>query len=200
MCVRQNRSAWASRAIGWCCCATGNRMVAVRPAHRMHRLDLTDNGRAQAVAAGPALADLHLDDPMVISSPRRRAAGHRRIRRPDRRRDIGVARRMGLRRLRRLTTPEIQRTRPDWSIWTYGARAANPWPRSASAPTGLLRWRWNYGHTRRGLRRPWPLLPRGHHPLGRVAADRGQPLRHGRGLRSRSAASSMGYARSPRWD
>ena len=36
-------------------------------------LDLTDNGRAQAVAAAPALADLRLDDPKVISSPRRRA-------------------------------------------------------------------------------------------------------------------------------
>jgi broad specificity phosphatase PhoE len=53
-------------------------------------LDLTDHGRAEAAEAGPALADLHLDDPLVISSPRRRA---------DRRREIRAARGMGLRRL-----------------------------------------------------------------------------------------------------
>ena len=36
-------------------------------------LDLTDHGRAQAAAAAPAVADLHLDNPKVISSPLRRA-------------------------------------------------------------------------------------------------------------------------------
>ena len=36
-------------------------------------LELTDNGRAQAAAAGRRCVDLHLDDPLVISSPRRRA-------------------------------------------------------------------------------------------------------------------------------
>jgi broad specificity phosphatase PhoE len=36
-------------------------------------LELTDQGRAQATAAGPALVDLHLDNPKVISSPLRRA-------------------------------------------------------------------------------------------------------------------------------
>ena len=36
-------------------------------------LDLTDHGREEAAEAGPALADLHLDHPLVISSPRRRA-------------------------------------------------------------------------------------------------------------------------------
>ena len=36
-------------------------------------LELTDNGRAPGRAAGRVLTDLRLDNPMVISSPRRRA-------------------------------------------------------------------------------------------------------------------------------
>lgn len=36
-------------------------------------LDLTEIGRAQAVAAREVLKDLDLNDPLVLSSPRRRA-------------------------------------------------------------------------------------------------------------------------------
>jgi broad specificity phosphatase PhoE len=84
-------------------------------------LDLTDNGRAQAVAAGPTLTDLHLLDPKVISSPRRRA--------------VETAERAGLTidetsellaewdygSYEGVTSAQIHKTRPDWSIFTDGA-------------------------------------------------------------------------------
>ena len=83
-------------------------------------LDLTDNGRDQAVAAGPALADLHLDDPMVISSPRRRAVETAELAGliVDEKSELLAEWDYGS--YEGVTTAEIQKTVPDWSIWTHG--------------------------------------------------------------------------------
>lgn len=89
--------------------------------HTSHTdLDLTDVGREQARLAAITLADLGLDNPMVLSSPRRRA--------------LATAELAGLRvddvlpllvewdygDYEGLTTHEIRTETPGWLLWTYG--------------------------------------------------------------------------------
>ncbi len=83
-------------------------------------LDLTETGREQAKLAADALDVLRLDNPLVVSSPRRRA--------------LVTAELAGLRvdevspllaewdygDYEGLTTREIQQTVPDWLVWTHG--------------------------------------------------------------------------------
>ncbi|AKN17910.1 acid phosphatase [Mycobacterium haemophilum] len=83
-------------------------------------LELTDTGRAQAKLAGRALAELKLVDPLVVSSPRRRA--------------LVTAELAGLTvdelspllaewdygSYEGLTTAQIRETEPDWLVWTHG--------------------------------------------------------------------------------
>lgn len=84
-------------------------------------LELTETGRERAGLAAEALTELELDDPLVLSSPMRRA--------------IDTAELAGLRidevnpllhewdygDYEGLTTPQIRETVPDWLIWTHGA-------------------------------------------------------------------------------
>lgn len=83
-------------------------------------LNLTDIGRRQAASAAVVFDGLTLDDPVVISSPRRRA--------------LATAELAGLRvdelseelaewdygRYEGLTTPHIRQSEPGWLIWTHG--------------------------------------------------------------------------------
>jgi broad specificity phosphatase PhoE len=85
-------------------------------------LDLTDVGREQAEVTAEALAELKLDNPLVISSPRKRA--------------LVTAKYAGLHvdevspllaewdygDYEGLTTPQIRETVPGWMIWTHGAQ------------------------------------------------------------------------------
>ncbi|WP_078314917.1 acid phosphatase [Mycobacterium sp. D16Q16] len=83
-------------------------------------LDLTEIGRAQAVAAREVLDNLDLNDPVVLSSPRQRA--------------IQTAELAGLTitatdedlsewdygDYEGLTTPQIRENDPGWLVWTHG--------------------------------------------------------------------------------
>lgn len=83
-------------------------------------LDLTAAGREQSALARPALAELQLTDPLVISSPRRRA--------------LATAELAGLHvdevnpmlaewdygDYEGLTTEQIRERVPDWLVWTHG--------------------------------------------------------------------------------
>lgn len=83
-------------------------------------LDLTDRGREQARLAAQTLEHLGLDNPLVVSSPRRRA--------------IATAELAGLSvdeispllaewdygDYEGLTTHEIRTSTPGWLLWTYG--------------------------------------------------------------------------------
>jgi broad specificity phosphatase PhoE len=83
-------------------------------------LELTDTGRDRAKLTVEALADLDLVDPLVYSSPRKRA--------------LDTAELAGLTvddvtpllaewdygDYEGLTTPEIRKTVPDWLVWTHG--------------------------------------------------------------------------------
>lgn len=84
-------------------------------------LELTEAGRRQAVAARATLDQLQLDNPLVISSPRRRARM--------------TAELAGLHvgevwedlaewdygRYEGLTTVAIRESEPDWLVWTHGS-------------------------------------------------------------------------------
>jgi broad specificity phosphatase PhoE len=83
-------------------------------------LDLTENGQIQAKVTAEAFADLQLKNPLVISSPRRRA--------------LVTAELAGLTvdevsedlaewdygDYEGLTTPQIRQSVPDWLVWTHG--------------------------------------------------------------------------------
>ena len=83
-------------------------------------IDLIDEGREQAIMAAHTLAHLELDNPFVVSSPRKRA--------------LVTAELAGLKidevspllaewdygDYEGLTTHEIRTTTPGWLLWTYG--------------------------------------------------------------------------------
>ncbi|MGV9411907.1 acid phosphatase [Nocardia sp. NPDC003693] len=81
-------------------------------------IPLTPTGEEQALAAGKLLEDLRLRDPLVLSSPRQRAtrtaelAGLTDVRIDDDLAEWDYGAYEGL------TTVEIQRTAPDWTVWT----------------------------------------------------------------------------------
>ncbi|WP_430333505.1 acid phosphatase [Rhodococcus sp. ACT016] len=80
---------------------------------------LTERGTEQARAAGPLLAALDLRDPLVVTSPRRRAhvtaalAGLSDDHRWDALSEWDYG------ELEGLTTPEIRERIPHWTVWTH---------------------------------------------------------------------------------
>lgn len=83
-------------------------------------LELTDNGRAEATAAGRALADLDLDHPMVVSSPRRRAVSTAELAGLPVDEKSPLLAEWDYGSYEGLTTPQIQESQPGWLIWTHG--------------------------------------------------------------------------------
>lgn len=84
-------------------------------------LDLTETGREQATQTADALSRLVLDNPLVISSPRRRALDTAKLAglTVDEESDVLVEWDYGDYEGR--TTPEIRESDPGWLIWTHGA-------------------------------------------------------------------------------
>ena len=83
-------------------------------------LDLTDVGRAQAVLAADTLSRLDLDNPLVVSSPRRRALATAELAglTVDEVAPLLVEWDYG--DYEGLTTHEIRTETPGWLLWTYG--------------------------------------------------------------------------------
>ena len=83
-------------------------------------LDLTDVGREQARLAAKTLARLDLDDPLVVSSPRRRALDTAELAglTVDEVSPVLVEWNYG--DYEGLTTHEIRTQTPGWLLWTYG--------------------------------------------------------------------------------
>jgi broad specificity phosphatase PhoE len=133
-------------------------------------LDLTDNGRAQAAAAAPALTDLRLDNPKVISSPRRRAVETAELAglTIDEKSELLGEWEYGS--YEGLTTAQIHRTQPDWSIWTDGcpdgesvAQVSDRADRAVALALGLMATRdvvfVGHGHFSRAVITRWVQLP-----------------------------------------
>jgi broad specificity phosphatase PhoE len=83
-------------------------------------LELTDHGRAQARAAGPVLAELHLDNPKVISSTRQRAVETAELAGLTVDEEDDLLAEWDYGSYEGVTTAEIRKTQPDWLIWTHG--------------------------------------------------------------------------------
>lgn len=83
-------------------------------------LDLTENGREQAKLAALTLAGLDLNNPLVISSPRRRAVATAELAglAVDEISPLLVEWNYG--DYEGLTTHEVRTQTPGWLLWTYG--------------------------------------------------------------------------------
>lgn len=83
-------------------------------------LELTDDGRAQARLASEALAELELDDPVVVSSPRHRALDTAALAGLTVDEVSPLLAEWDYGDYEGLTTPQIRETVPDWMVWTHG--------------------------------------------------------------------------------
>ena len=207
--ARLPRPAWSSgriggrerrQRIGWSCFDTAKPNGLETGKHTSRtELDLTAYGpRAGRTRRARHSTTLSLDNPLVVSSPRKRA--------------LATAELAGL------TVDEVSPLLVEWDygdyegLTTHEIRTETAWlaavdlrlPRRGDRRSGQharrpgrspSRWiTWSIA--RRGVRRARPLLPRGGDPLGRAAAARGLPVRVRRRVGRRCAASSTGCASS----
>jgi broad specificity phosphatase PhoE len=84
-------------------------------------LGLTETGRYRAKLAAEAIADLQLDDPIVISSPMQRAQVTAELAGLTVDEVSPVLREWNYGSYEGLTTPQIRERVPDWLVWTHGA-------------------------------------------------------------------------------
>lgn len=83
-------------------------------------LELTEEGRQQARSAATALAELKLDNPLVISSPRQRAVVTAELAGLDVAETTELLAEWDYGDYEGLTTPQIREQVPDWLVWTHG--------------------------------------------------------------------------------
>ena len=83
-------------------------------------LDLTETGREQAKLAADALDVLSLDNPLVVSSPRRRALVTAELAGLTVDEVSPLLAEWDYGDYEGLTTKEIRQTVPDWLVWTHG--------------------------------------------------------------------------------
>jgi broad specificity phosphatase PhoE len=83
-------------------------------------LDLTDLGREQAKATGETLAQLQLNDPYVISSPRKRAAVTAELAGLTVDEVNPLISEWDYGDYEGTTTDEIRKAVPNWLVWTHG--------------------------------------------------------------------------------
>ncbi|MGO4442719.1 acid phosphatase [Mycobacterium sp. 2YAF39] len=83
-------------------------------------LDITEKGREQAKLAADALDVLTLDNPLVVSSPRQRALVTAELAGLTVDEVSPLLAEWDYGDYEGLTTPEIQKSVPDWLVWTHG--------------------------------------------------------------------------------
>ena len=83
-------------------------------------LDLTETGREQAKLAADALSVLTLDNPLVVSSPRRRAQVTAELAGLKVDEVSPLLAEWDYGEYEGLTTKQIRQTVPDWLVWTHG--------------------------------------------------------------------------------
>lgn len=84
-------------------------------------LELTDTGRERAKLAAEALGDLELDNPLVISSPMRRAVETAELAGMAVNDVSALLQEWDYGNYEGMTTVQIRERVPDWLIWTKGA-------------------------------------------------------------------------------
>ncbi len=91
--------------------------------HTIHTdLELTETGRERAKMAAEALAELELVDPLVMSSPMRRALQTAELAGLTVDEVTPLLQEWDYGDYEGLTTPQIRETVPDWLVWTHGAK------------------------------------------------------------------------------
>ena len=83
-------------------------------------IELTDVGRTQAKLAGSVLDELNLVDPLVISSPRKRALDTAELAGLTVDEVSPMLAEWDYGSYEGLTRAQIHETVPDWMVWTYG--------------------------------------------------------------------------------
>jgi broad specificity phosphatase PhoE len=83
-------------------------------------IELTDVGRTQAKLAGSVIDELNLVDPLVISSPRKRARDTAELAGLTVDEVSPMLAEWDYGSYEGLTTEQIHETVPDWTVWTYG--------------------------------------------------------------------------------
>lgn len=83
-------------------------------------LELTDEGREQSSMAAETLANLQLRNPLVVSSPRRRALATAELAGLTVDEVTPLLAEWDYGDYEGLTTPEIREIVPDWTVWKYG--------------------------------------------------------------------------------
>ena len=83
-------------------------------------IDLIDEGREQAIMAAHTLAHLELDNPFVVSSPRKRALVTAELAGLNVDEVSPLLAEWDYGDYEGLTTHEIRTTTPGWLLWTYG--------------------------------------------------------------------------------
>ena len=83
-------------------------------------IELTDVGRTQAKRAGSTIDELKLVDPLVISSPRKRALDTAELAGLTVDEVSPILAEWDYGSYEGLTTVQIQETVPDWMVWTHG--------------------------------------------------------------------------------
>jgi broad specificity phosphatase PhoE len=83
-------------------------------------IELTDNGRVQAELAGRALRELKLVDPLVITSPRKRAVDTAELAGLTVDEVSPLLAEWDYGEYEGLTTPQIRESDPDWIVFTHG--------------------------------------------------------------------------------
>ncbi|MEZ0053078.1 broad specificity phosphatase PhoE [Mycobacterium sp. MAA66] len=84
-------------------------------------LDLTDTGRDQARLAADAIAELKLEDPLVISSPRHRALVTAELAGLHVAETTELLAEWDYGDYEGITTQQIREQVPDWLVWTHGS-------------------------------------------------------------------------------
>jgi probable phosphoglycerate mutase len=84
-------------------------------------LDLTETGKERAKLTIEAIADLDLVDPLVLSSPRKRALETAELAGLTVDEVTPLLAEWDYGDYEGLTTPEIRQSVPDWLVWTHGA-------------------------------------------------------------------------------
>jgi broad specificity phosphatase PhoE len=84
-------------------------------------LDLTETGRQRAKLTAEALAELELDNALVVSSPRQRALDTAQLAGLTVDEVSPLLAEWDYGDYEGLTTPQIRERVPDWLIWTHGA-------------------------------------------------------------------------------
>ena len=83
-------------------------------------IELTDTGRVQAKLAGRILRELELADPLVISSPRKRALTTAKLAGLAVDEVSSLLAEWDYGSYEGLTTAQIRESVPDWLVWTHG--------------------------------------------------------------------------------